>query len=144
MFVGEYQHTLDSKGRVSLPAKFRSKLTGSVTVAKGLDNALYVFPPEEYERFTAGLLEKADFDPRVRGLRRYFMSGADEVDLDSAGRISLPPHLRDHANLSKDVAVIGNGSRIEMWDAAAWAEYNGATAENVEDLAQELAAAGLL
>lgn len=144
MFVGEYQHTLDAKGRVSLPAKFRSKLTGSVTVAKGLDDALYVFPPEEYERFTSGLLEKADFDPRVRSVRRYFMAGADEVDLDSAGRISLPQHLRDHAGLSKDVAVIGNGGRIELWDSAHWAEYNGATAENVEDLAQELAAAGLL
>jgi len=144
MFLGEYQHTLDAKGRVSLPAKFRIQMTGTVTVSKGLDHSLYVFGTDDYDRFVSGLLSKADFDPRVREMRRFFTSGAFETEVDSAGRVSLPAHLREWARLSKDVAVIGNGDRIEMWDASAWDAYNGATGENVEDLAQELVAAGLL
>lgn len=144
MFLGEHQHTLDAKGRVSLPAKFRAQLTGTVTVAKGLENSLYVFPPAAYEDFVGNLLSKGDFDPRVRELRRFFTAGAVETELDSAGRVSLPAHLREWAGVTKEVAVIGNGDRIEMWDAARWAEYNGTTAENVADLAQELAQAGLL
>jgi len=144
MFLGEYQHTLDAKGRVSLPAKFRNQLGGAVTVAQGLDKSLYVFRSEEYERFMADLTEKSDFNPKVREVRRFFASGAIEVPIDSAGRVSLTPKLRGWAELDKDVVVIGNGPRVEIWDARRWAEYNGATADNVEALAQELAEAGLL
>ncbi len=144
MFLGEYQHTLDAKGRVSLPARFRNQLSGTVTVAKGLDHSLYVFAPEDYEGFMTDLIAKSDFNPKVREVRRFFASGAVEVDLDSAGRVSLTPNLRAWAKLEKDVVVIGSGDRIEMWDAANWAAYNGETAEGIEDLAQELAEAGLL
>ena len=144
MFLGEHQHTLDAKGRVSLPAKFRNQLSGSVTVAQGLDHSLYVFPPEDYDRFMTDLLAKSDFNPKVREVRRFFASGATEVPLDSAGRVSLTPKLREWATLTRDVVVIGSGDRVELWDAARWAEYNGATAGNVEALAQELAEAGLL
>jgi MraZ protein len=144
MFLGEHQHTLDAKGRVSLPAKFRNQLGGSVTVAQGLDRSLYVFQPEDYDRFMTDLLAKSDFNPKVREIRRFFASGAVEVPLDSAGRVSLTPKLREWASLSKDVVVIGSGDRIELWDSARWDAYNGATAENVEALAQELAEAGLL
>lgn len=144
MFLGEYQHTLDAKGRVSLPARFRNQLTGSVTVAKGLDNSLYVFAPEDYDRFMSDLLAKSDFNPKVREVRRFFASGAAEVDLDSAGRVSLTPKLREWAGLSKEVVVIGSGDRIELWDAEAWERYNGATAQDIGTLSQELAEAGLL
>ncbi len=144
MFLGEYQHTLDAKGRVSLPARFRNQLGGTVTVAKGFEGSLYVFQPQDYERFMNDLLAKSDFNPKVREVRRFFASGAIEVQLDSAGRVPLSPLLREYASLSKDVVVIGNGDRIELWDAKRWAEYNGATAQNVEMLAQELAEAGLL
>lgn len=144
MFLGDHQHTLDAKGRVSLPAKFRARLTGSIVVSKGLDNALYVYPVEEYDRFIDGLLSKSEFDPKLRQVRRFFTSGAVETEFDSAGRISLPAQLREWANLEKDVAVIGMGDRIELWDAAAWDRYNGATAEDIGTLSQELAEAGLL
>jgi MraZ protein len=144
MFLGDHQHTLDAKGRVSLPAKFRADMTGRLVVAKGLDECLYVYPTEEYQRFVADLLTGSDFDPRKRQLRRFFTSGAVETELDSAGRVSLPANLRDYAGLTKDVAVTGNGNRIEIWDAEAWAAYNGETAERIEDLAQGLADAGLL
>jgi MraZ protein len=144
MFLGEYQHTLDAKGRVSLPARFRAEVTGKIVVAKGLDNCLYIYPAEEYARFKDSLLEGSDFDPRKRQLRRFFMTGAYETELDSAGRVSIPPKLREHAGLSRDIAVTGNGNRIELWDSEAWDSYNDASTEKIEDLASELADAGLL
>ncbi len=144
MFLGDYQHVLDAKGRVSLPAKFRADMTGRIVVVKGLDESLYIYSTEEYQRFVAGLMTGTDFDPRKRELRRFFTAGAHETELDSAGRVSLPSNLRDHAGLTKEVAVTGNANRIELWDAGRWAAYNGATAERIEDLAQELADAGLL
>ncbi len=144
MFLGEYQHTLDVKGRVSLPSKFRAQMTGKLVVAKGFDKCLYVYPADAYETFVGGLLGREDFDPRIRQLRRFFTAGAVEAELDSAGRISLPPVLREHAGLSKDVAITGNGNRIEIWDAGSWSAYEGETETNAEDLARELADAGLL
>lgn len=144
MFLGDYQHTLDAKGRVSLPAKFRSEMTGGLVVTKGLDDCLYVYSAEEYRRFVDSLTSGNDFDPRKRRLRRFFVAGAQPVELDSAGRISLTPVLREFAGLTKDVAVTGNGNRIEIWDAEAWATYNNEAEGSIEDLAEELAAAGLL
>lgn len=144
MFLGTHQHTLDAKGRVSLPARFRNELPGSVTVAQGMDKSLYVFTPEDYDRFMRNLTEKSDFNPKVREIKRFFGSGAVEVPVDSAGRVALPQQLRDFAGLVKDVVIIGVGDRIEMWDAGRWAAYNGETAEDIENLAQELANAGLL
>ena len=144
MFLGDHQHTLDAKGRLSLPAKFRAEMTGKIVVAKGLDDCLYVYPADEYHRFVEGLLSGSDFDPRKRQLRRFFTTGAIETELDSAGRVSLPANLRDYAGLAKDVAVTGNGNRIEIWDAQRWSEYSGETTTDIESLAQELADAGLL
>ncbi len=143
MFLGDHQHTLDSKGRVSLPARFRIAMTGKLVVAKGLDKCLYVYPADEYVRFVSDLIAKEDFEPRVRKVRRFFTAGAVEVELDSAGRIGLPANLRAWAGLSKDVAVTGNGNRIELWDSEVWSQYSEG-GENIEDLAQELADAGLL
>jgi len=144
MFLGEYQHTLDAKGRVSLPSKFRQVMTGSVVVAQGLEGCLYVFPAEEYSAFLEGLLAKGDFDPRFRKVRRFFTAGAIEGELDSAGRVSVPPVLREYAGLNKEVAVTGNGNRIELWDSEAWKDYKAETTDSIEDLARELADGGLL
>jgi MraZ protein len=144
MFLGDYQHTLDAKGRVSLPAKFRADMTGKLVIAKGFEDCLYVYSADEYNRFVEELLATEDFDPRMRRIRRFFTSGAVEAELDSAGRISLPQVLREYAGLKKDIAVTGNGNRIELWDAEAWAAYNGEDEGSIEDLAKELADAGLL
>lgn len=144
MFLGDYQHTLDAKGRVSLPAKFRADMTGRLVIAKGFEDCLYVYPAERYAAFIDRLMAKDDFDPRFRKVRRFFTSGAVETELDGTGRISLPQVLRDYAGLSKEVAVTGNGDRIEIWDAQTWAGYNGETSENIEDDARELAELGLL
>lgn len=144
MFLGEYQHTLDAKGRLSLPAKFRSQMAGSYVVGKGIEKCLYVFSPEEYEKFLGQLMERGDFGKDFRQVRRFFTAGAKEDDLDSAGRLNIPANLREYANLERDVAVIGNGDRIEIWGAAAWAEYNGAAEGRIEELTSDLADSGLL
>lgn len=143
MFLGDYRHTLDAKGRVSLPSRFRAELTGKLVVAKGLDKCLYVYPAAEYGHFLKGLMAKSDFEPRLRRIRRFFIAGAVDVELDSAGRIGLSANLREYAGLSKDVVVAGNGNRIEIWDAATWEEYS-EVGESIEDLAKELSEAGML
>ena len=143
MFLGEHQHTLDAKGRVSLPAKFRNQMTGKVVVAKGMDKNLYVYEYGEYEKFVAELMTRNEFKGKMRQLRTFFTGGADETELDSAGRVRIAPELRKHAGLDKDVVVIGNGNKIEIWDAEAWQAYSAAAAESIDDIAQELADAGL-
>lgn len=144
MFLGEYQHTLDAKGRLSLPAKFRGQMAGSYVVAKGIEKCLYVFSPAEFETFLAQLMERGDFGKDFRQVRRFFTAGAKEDELDSAGRIGIPANLREYATLERDVAVIGNGDRIEIWDAAAWAAYNGEAESRIEELTSELADLGIL
>lgn len=145
MFLGDYQHTLDAKGRVSLPAKFRGEMTGRIVIAKGLDECLYVYPSDEYNAFVDELVAREDFDPRIRKVRRFFTTGAVETEFDSAGRVGLPANLRAYAGLERDVAVTGNGNRIEIWDAEAWSAYqSGEDQGSIEDLARELADSGLL
>jgi MraZ protein len=144
MFLGDYQHTLDAKGRVSLPAKFRADMTGKLVIAKGFEGCLAVYSVDEYTEFVGTLMAKPDFDQEVRLLRRKLTAGAQEVEFDSAGRISLPQQLRDYAGLKKDVAITGNGNRIEIWDSERWAAYVGDDGGSIEDLASKLATAGLL
>ena len=141
MFLGDYQHTLDAKGRVSLPKRFRDELSGTVIVAKGFDRCLFVYSPDEYQTFM-GRIPNDDLNPSARQTRRFFTSGAVPVDIDSAGRIQLTPVLREYANLTRDVAVTGNDSRIEIWDSEAWADYNRETEDSIEDLARGLASNG--
>ncbi len=144
MFLGEHQHTLDAKGRLSLPAKFRAEMTGRLVVSKGLEGCLYVHSSEDYAGFLGRLTDRGDFDPKFRQVRRFFSSGAVDTELDSAGRISVPQNLREYAELDKEVAVIGNGDRIELWDAEKWAAYNGETTDRIEDVTRELAELGIL
>jgi len=144
MFLGDYQHTLDAKGRVSLPAKFRGDMTGKLVIAKGFEGCLYVYPAEKYGEFVDRLMERDDFNPQFRKVRRFFTSGAVEAELDGAGRIGLPLVLREYAGLGKEVSITGNGDRIEIWDSTKWTEYNGHTIENIEQDAEELAEIGLL
>jgi len=144
MYLGEYQHTLDAKGRLSLPAKFRAQMTGRLVLAKGLEGCLYVSSADAYEQFLTQLTQTGDFDPKFRQVRRFFTSGAVDTELDSAGRVIVPAVLRDYAKLDRDVAVIGNGDRIELWDAQTWAAYNGETTDRIEDVTRELAELGVL
>lgn len=144
MFLGEYQHTLDAKGRVSLPRKFRDETGSKLVVVKGLEKCLYVYPAEGYHAFLKKLMEASDFDRQSLVLRRHFTAGANEVEIDSAGRVALSSVLRLHASLSKDVIVAGVGDRIEIWDAASWAAYENENATTIWDAAEELSRSGIL
>jgi MraZ protein len=144
VFLGEYQHTLDAKGRVSLPRKHRDEIGSRVVVSKGLEKCLYVYPAEGYQTFVRSLLDSGDFDRNARQVRRFFTSGANEVDIDTAGRVAVSPALREFAGLGRDVVVAGVGDHIEIWDADAWSAYEDESAPTIEDAAEALARSGLL
>ena len=123
MFMSEYNHTLDSKGRLIMPAKFREALGNVVVIGKGVDHCISVYTNEQWERFQEHLkeLEEKYFtNKQVRQFTRFMISGASEVELDKQGRILIPQNLRDYAHLDKDVVLAGVGQRIEIWDKARW------------------------
>ncbi len=122
MLIGEYQHNIDPKGRVAVPARFRDDLGALFYITKGLDNCLFVLPQDEWSR----LVEKIKTMPisKARGLQRFFFSGAAEVVPDKQGRILIPQQLREHAELDKEVTFIGTSSRVEIWNSKKWAEFN--------------------
>ena len=124
-FTGEHEHSLDAKGRLILPAKFRARLERLV-ITKARDNCLHVYPPEEFERISDELKQAGS---KARKLTRWFFGGAHEGEVDSQGRIGIPETLRRYASLEKDVTVIGNGPHVEIWDRRAWAAQSAETEE---------------
>ena len=142
MFYGEYTHVMDTKGRVSLPSKFRARLSGEAMLVKGLDDCLWLFPHEDYERFVGAVASTEAFDPDTRRTKRFFGAGSEEIEIDSAGRIRIPATLREHAHLSKDVVISGAIDRIEFWDAERYAHYSAQS--DIDELTASLSAAGKL
>jgi len=142
MFYGEYTHIMDAKGRVSLPSKFRSLLTGEVMLVKGLDDCLWLFSHEDYEKFVGSVSAQEAFDPDARRTRRFFGAGTEEIEVDNAGRIRIPATLREHAHLSKDVTITGAIDRIEIWDSERYARYSAQS--DIDELTASLSAAGKL
>ena len=131
MFMGEYNHTLDTKGRLIVPTKFREDLGGEFVVTKGFDGCLYLFPPHAWEEFQ----EKLNTLPVNRGdsrkLTRFFVAGAAIVELDKQGRILVPSTLREFAGLEKDVVLAGMNKRVELWSKDRWTEINAVDDINV-------------
>ena len=120
MFYGEYRHTIDSKGRLFIPAKLRERLGEEFIFSRGFDKCICVYPMEEWERFTAKLEELPV--AKERHVRRYFYAGAYEGTVDAQGRVTLSQLYREFASLEKDVVIVGNRSHLELWSAAAWEE----------------------
>lgn len=123
MFLGEYRHTLDSKGRVILPSAFREELEEGLVMTVGPDHCLTVHPRSDWERVVENLRALRTTDRRERMFARVMLSSAQPEDLDRQGRINIPARLREYASLERDVAVVGADSRIELWDGAAWEAY---------------------
>jgi MraZ protein len=123
MFLGTHSPRLDEKGRLILPAKFREQLEAGVVVTRGQERCLYVFPAAEFERLAEQLRQAPVTSKQARDYLRVFLSGASDEAPDKQGRITLPTNLRSYAGLDRDVAVIGAGQRVEIWDAAAWETY---------------------
>ena len=123
MFLGTHTPRLDDKGRLALPAKFRTELEGGLVITKGQERCLFVFPMAEFSRIT-DLLRAAPVTQRsVRDYSRVFFASASHEVPDGQGRITVPSQLREYAGLSKDCVVIGANSRVEVWDAEAWQSY---------------------
>ncbi len=138
MFLGTHQPRLDDKGRLFLPAKFRELLAGGVVITKGQEHCLFVFPREEFARITAAMRAAPLSNKEARDYIRVFLSGASDEVPDRQGRITVPAPLRAYARLSKDCVVIGMGSRVEIWDAAAWADYLAANEGTFAELSEEV------
>jgi len=137
MFMGEYQHNMDSKGRVIIPAKFRDKLGEKFVATRGLDNCLFVYPMNEWSVLENKLTSLPLTSKNARTFVRFFFSGATECELDKQGRISIPANLRDYGNLSKETVIIGLANRIELWSKDRWDKY----LDNAEDSYEDIAAA---
>lgn len=125
MFMSKYNHTIDPKGRLSIPSKYREILGDEFVVSKGMDGCLFVYADETWKEFEAKLAALPLVNKQARQLARFFLSGAQYVTVDKQGRILVPQDLRDFAGLEKDVVLSGMGSRIEVWSLAKWNEVNG-------------------
>lgn len=133
--MGEYQHSLDDKARITIPAKFRDGLGASFVVTRGLDRCLFVFPRSDFEALEAKLRAMPLSRTDVRQFVRLLFSGASDCELDRQGRIILPSNLREYAGLARDCYVIGVGSRVEIWDQGIWLSYSEGGAESFNELA---------
>jgi MraZ protein len=122
MFLGEHQHSLDAKGRVILPARFRDQLEGGAVMARALDGCLAVYPTVEFDRVALKLREARERGTRERQAARSFFAGAVEIAPDKQGRVAIPQHLRDYAGLEREVIVAGGFDHIEIWDAQRFGE----------------------
>jgi MraZ protein len=140
MFLGAYDHTLDDKNRLTLPAKFRQSFAEGLVVTRGLDGCLYAFRRADWDRLVESRLATLDpLSPEGRRLQRHFFSGATEAELDKQGRVMLPAQLIAHAKLDKDVVVAGVNDRLEIWDRAAWRKELAEVEGSAEDVAERLA-----
>lgn len=142
MFMSQYNHTIDAKGRVIIPAKFREKLGESFVITKGLDGCLYGYAKEEWNAFEEKLGTLPITNKNSRQFTRFFLAGAAECELDKQGRILIPSVLREFAALDKDVVLVGVASKIEIWSKERWEESNGEYETNMDDIAMNLESLG--
>lgn len=143
MFIGEYIYSIDTKKRLSIPAKFRQELGSRAILTKGIDVCLVLYPLPEWESFTAKLEKLPSGQLDARGFARILLTGAADVELDKLGRILLPDYLKNYARLEKNVAILGLSNRIEIWDEPTWQEYRKRTEAAVGDMAERLKELGI-
>ncbi|MDN5346805.1 MAG: transcriptional regulator MraZ [Clostridia bacterium] len=143
MFMGEYQHSVDEKGRLTIPARFREELGERFILTKGLDNCLFGYPFSEWAMIEQKLKALPFTRADVRAFVRFFFSGACECEFDRQGRILLPQNLREYARLEKEVVIAGVSSRIEIWNQSFWLDYCARTAGQFAELAEKLVDLGV-
>lgn len=143
MFIGEYQHTLDSKGRVIIPSRFREDLGDGFVMTKGLDNCLFIYPKNEWAILEEKLKTLPLTNRDARAFIRFFFSGATECIIDKQGRVLIPSNLREHSKLEKDVVVIGVSTRMEIWSKEEWDTYNNDDNLSYDNIAEKMAELGI-
>ncbi|MBU2101205.1 division/cell wall cluster transcriptional repressor MraZ [Patescibacteria group bacterium] len=143
MFIGEYQHNIDEKGRVAVPAKFRKEVSGGAIITRGLDHCLFIFTKKDWETLAEKLVALPLSQANSRAFVRLMLSGASDVKLDSQGRVLIPDYLRVYAGLKKSAKVIGVYNRMEVWDEASWQQYKAKTEGSSEEIAEKMADLGI-
>lgn len=143
MFIGEYNHTLDEKGRLSVPSKFRAKLRVGGVITRGLDRCLFLYPRYEWEKLAQKLIELPISQAKSRAFARLMLAGAMDVKLDSQGRIVLPDYLRKFAGLKKRTILAGLYNRLEIWDELKWGRYRRDTEKDSNKIAEAMGELGV-
>jgi MraZ protein len=144
MLIGEYLHTLDSKKRISLPAKFRKEVGRRVVITRGLDSCLFMFPEKAWQKIAEKVSSLPVGQADTRGMSRFLLAGAVETEVDSAGRILIPDFLKDFADLKSRVVLAGVSDRIEIWNEKTWDEYKRRIEKGADQMAQTLGDLGIL
>ncbi len=143
MFIGEYKHSIDSKGRMAVPAKFRAQLKGGAVVTRGFDNCLFLYPKESWQKVAEKIAKLPVGQSKARALARLMLAGAMDVSFDSQGRIILPDYLRRFAGLGKKAVVAGLYDRLEIWAEANWQKYKNKAEQNSDEIAEALSELGV-
>lgn len=135
MLIGKYQNTMDAKRRLPMPAKLREVLGKTVVITRGLEQCLFVYPMNAWTDFADKINKLPMSQASARSFARLIFSGAMEVELDALGRALIPDYLKEHAQLGKEVIIIGAGSRLELWDKVKWEKYQ---SSEVEDMGESI------
>lgn len=143
MFIGEYQHNLDNKGRLAVPAKFRQMLAKGAVVTKGLDNCLFLYPKVKWEEMAQKFANLPVSQAKARAFARHMLAGAMPVEFDTQGRITLPEYLRKFAQLKKEAIIAGLFDRLEIWDEAGWNKYKESTEKDSNEIAEAMGTMGV-
>jgi MraZ protein len=143
MFLGEFRHTIDQKGRLAIPAKFRAGLSGGAIITRGIDKCLFVFAQKDWEVLAQKLINLPLSQSDSRAFVRLMLSGASDVEFDNQGRILIPESLRLYAKLSKKAVITGLYNRIEIWDQDEWIKYKTKTEGASEEIAEKLGQLGI-
>ena len=143
MLIGEYEHSLDVKGRLIMPAKLREDMGEKFIITKGLDGCLFGFSQNEWSNFEEKLKTLPLTNKNARDFVRFFLSGAIECELDKQGRFLIASNLREYANMEKDVVIIGVGTRLEIWNRDKWKEYNSDENISADEIAENMEGLGI-
>lgn len=138
MFFGEYQHSIDPKGRVAIPAKFRRTLENGMIVTRGFDSCLFVYPKEEWLKQAHKISELPIGQANARAFHRFMVGGATDAEYDTQGRVLIGDHLRSYAGLKEKVVIVGLNDRIEIWDETKWHEYRSSIEKNADTIAEQI------
>lgn len=138
MFMGEYNHTIDAKGRLIIPAKIREQLGEHCVLTKGLDNCITIYTESSWVELSKALQSLSTNKANARAVKRFYFGSAAELEFDKQGRILVPNPLREHAELEKDVVIIGTGDHVEIWSRHRYDKYNDEVSDSIESLAEGL------
>ncbi|RSL31320.1 transcriptional regulator MraZ [Salibacterium salarium] len=138
MFMGEHHHNVDDKGRMIVPSRFREGLGATFVITRGMDECLFIYPMDEWERLEAQLKSLPFTKKDARAFTRFFFSGAAECELDKQGRISIPSTLRHYAGIKKECVVIGVSTRVEIWSKEHWETYFEESQESFSEIAENI------